>query len=424
MKAKTLPEVIRAFDPHRPLRDDELKTWYIDRPGNPAEEIKIYLQGVGLHNEPVRLLFTGHTGSGKSTELNRLATAIKSQFFIVPFDVGQSLSIADLSYVDLLVGMATALFRRATEPDVLGKAAAQIATDVWDDLARFIETVIFGPASFRQPPAGVELATKVNLLAVEFQTKFSSEATTRDETRRRLEPRLAELTDKIDHVAGLVHTKYRRPVLFLVEGTDKPDRARARDIFLGHTYTLTAFRASVIYTFPIDLRYSGEFNLIKDSFTWHYMLPNLKVVNRDDSDNVEGLAYLSRAISHRMEDALISEAARDTIIRASGGLMRTLVGLVRSAAVKAVAAGKDTIDRAEAEAAVNAERADYVTGLKQDDYEVLRQRHADKRLSADEAVLSLLHTRALLEYANDEPWCDVHPIALPLIQQRGSPKQA
>jgi energy-coupling factor transporter ATP-binding protein EcfA2 len=162
VKAKALVEVIRVFDPHRPLQAEEIKTWYVDRPGNPADEIKIYLQGVALNNQPVRLLFTGHTGSGKSTELNRLSTAIKNQFFIVSFDVSRSLSIADLSYVDLVLGMATALFRRATEPDVLGKAPAQITNEVWEDIAGFIEKVIFGPASFRQPPENYELSAKVN----------------------------------------------------------------------------------------------------------------------------------------------------------------------------------------------------------------------------------------------------------------------
>lgn len=43
--------------------------------------MKIYLQGWGLANEPARLLFTGHVGSGKSTPLNTLAEEIKQQYF-------------------------------------------------------------------------------------------------------------------------------------------------------------------------------------------------------------------------------------------------------------------------------------------------------------------------------------------------------
>jgi hypothetical protein len=173
MKAKSLPEVVRAFDPRQPLKGQELKDWYIDRLGNPLEQMKIYLQGLGLANQPVKILFTGHIGGGKSTTLNKLAEELKRRFFIVPFDVRQSASLADLTYIDLVLGMATSLFRRATESDVLEKAPAQIGGDVWDDISNFIEKVIFGPASFRTPSADAELSAKVNFLAVEFQTKFA-----------------------------------------------------------------------------------------------------------------------------------------------------------------------------------------------------------------------------------------------------------
>ena len=67
MKARDLPAVIRAFDPQCSLVGRELKDWYINRPSNPLERMKIYLQGLGLSNQPVKILFTGHVGSGKST---------------------------------------------------------------------------------------------------------------------------------------------------------------------------------------------------------------------------------------------------------------------------------------------------------------------------------------------------------------------
>jgi len=424
VKAQTLPEVIRAFDPMHPLRGQELKEWYIDRPGNPLKKMEIYLQGLGLANQPVKILFTGHTGSGKSTTLNKLAEELKRRFFIVPFDVRQSASIADLTYIDLILGLATSLFKRATESDVLAKAPAQIAGDVWDDLCCFIEKVIFGPATFRTPPAGAALSAKVNLLAVEFQTKFASEAATRAETRKRIEARLAELHDKINYVADLVRVNYKRPVLFFVENTDKPDLSRARDIFVGHTYALTAFRASVIYTFPIGLRYSAaDFNLIRDHFTETFVLPNFKVADRDGSPNAVGLEHLREALSIRMVDSLIEDEARDRIVRASGGLMRTLIQLTRRSAVNAMAAGQEVISVENAEAAITEERANFIAGLSRDDYPVLYDRHHDKQLSGDEAVLRLLQTRALLEYANGDPWCDVHPVALPLVLERASQKE-
>jgi hypothetical protein len=76
-KAQTLPEVIRAFDPMHPLRGQELLSdWYIERPGNPLAKLKTYLQSLGLHGEPVKLLFTGHVGSPNQDGLERLEQAL------------------------------------------------------------------------------------------------------------------------------------------------------------------------------------------------------------------------------------------------------------------------------------------------------------------------------------------------------------
>jgi DNA polymerase III delta prime subunit len=423
MKAQTLADVVRVFDPRSPLEGDRLTDYYVDRPGNPLARIKTYVQGLALADQSVKLLFTGHVGSGKSTALNKLAEELKRQFFIVAFDANRSLNIADLTYVDLLLGMATSLFRRATEADVLAKAPAQVVAGVWEDVARFVSSAIFG-ASLPQVPTPAEWSVKVNALAFEFQGKFASQASTRDEIRERVEPRLAELLDKMNFVADQVHINYKRPVLFFVEGTDKPDLKCARELFLEHTNSLTTFHASAIYTFPVGLRYSAEFNLIKESFNDHLMLPNVKVTNADESDNVEGLQLLSDVVSRRMESRLMNARARDTMVRVSGGLMRTLIRLVQRAAVHSLGEGSQTITQRNAEAAINEEQADFVAALETKDYAILQARHSDKRLSSDEDIQRLLQSRALLEYANGQPWCDVHPAALPLVEKWTKSKPA
>ena len=268
-------------------------------------------------------------------------------------------------------------------------------------------------------PTETELGAKVNFLAVEFQTKFAAEATTREAVRQRIEPRLAELHTKINDVSAEVQVRYKRPVLFFVEGTDKTDLSRARDIFLHHTYTLTAFRPSVIYTFPIALRYSKDFRLLRDSFHETFLMPNLKVHNRDRTPNPEGRDLLAQALSVRLAEGLMQPEAQTEIVHASGGLMRTLIRLTQRAAVNALGSGNGVITVENARYAIQEERGDYIAGLSRADYPLLYQRHLDRELSADEGVLRLLETRALLEYANgNDPWCDVHPIALPLVLER------
>jgi hypothetical protein len=138
------------------------------------------------------------------------------------YNASREASLADLTYVDLVLGMAMSLFGRATEPDVLGKAIGEVTAAYWNDLTGFIEKTIFGPAYFRSAPPADEASVKVSALAAEFQLKFASEASTRDQIRDWVEPRLGELHSKIDEVADLVRVKYGRPVLFLWRAQIKP----------------------------------------------------------------------------------------------------------------------------------------------------------------------------------------------------------
>jgi hypothetical protein len=378
----------------------------------------IYLQGLGLAGQPVKLLFTGHVGSGKSTELNKLATHLKHQFFIVNLDVRQSLNLSDLTYVDVLLGLATALFRRATEEDVLKRAPAQVAAGVWEDVSLFIEKTIFGPVRLPALKGEASLSAKVNLLAAEFEAKFSQESSTREAVRERMESRVAALVDKLDFVAQQVRDQYKRPVLFFIENTDKPDLARAHQLFFDHTHTLTNFQAAAIYTFPVGLRYSPDFALVKDRFDYDFVLPNIKVSDRDGSEAERGIACLREAVEKRADLALFDPAALDRMVRASGGLVRTLIRLIQSAAVYALSQGHERIAPESAQAAIAEEEADYIAALSAADYEVLATRMRDKELSSDEGVQRLLQSRALMEYANGTPWCDVHPVIRDLVRER------
>ncbi|HOT92869.1 MAG TPA: hypothetical protein PLJ78_17700 [Anaerolineae bacterium] len=417
-KAKTLAEVIRLFDPRQPLRDETLQ-FYIDRPRNPLQKLETYLRGVALAGKPVKVLFTGHVGSGKSTELNKLSERLGEEFFIVRLDVQESLNLADLEAVDILLGLLTALVRSATAEKVLRKAPRQIAAEVWEDVRLFIRNrMMVGQVEEPKPPVASEVALNVNVLAVQFESKFSQEASTREEIRKQMRGREAELTSELNFVLRQVRDKYGHPILFLIEGTDKPNLVKARDLFLNYARTLTAFETAAIYTFPIGLRYSPDFTVIKDAFDGHYILPNINVEKRNGGRDNDGLDYLESAIAQRADLALFDTEALRTLTFHSGGLMRTLIRMVQGAAVNALSTGGKQIGDKDVQVALNEEKADYIAALKASDYAVLADRMRDKDLSSDPAVQELLHSRALLEYANGEPWCDVHPVIRDLVRER------
>ncbi len=417
MKATRLQEAINIFDPREPLRGEKLKQYYVEREGSPLKEVEVYLRGM---EKPVKLLFTGHRGSGKSTELNRLATHLDNQFFIVHFSATEVLNPFDLTYVDLILAMALQLFGQATDKEIMKRqglswAKAELLDGIWDWFNRH---VIGEDIALSAPkPDQIGLEAGLNLQVAQLGVKFSTEAPTRTKVRDRVEMRLSELLDLIRYVTDGVKRRIKREVLIIVEDIDKLDLAKARDLFLEHSFSLTEPGAYIVYTFPVSLRYCDDFPQINRNFDEPFTLPNVGILNRNSTPNAAGQEMMRDVVYRRLEPHLIDEAALNKLIEASGGLMVTLIELAQRSAVYAISQGQETIGEEHVVRAIAKERSDYQALLSRKQLAVLHQCHQDKTLSNEEEIRDLLHNISLLEYANDEPWCDVHPAVLPLVKE-------
>jgi hypothetical protein len=166
-----------------------------------------------------------------------------------------------------------------------------------------IDRVIFGKVPYHKKVAvddvGLKLgASAVQGLSVEFQARFKDEVNTRDSIRREMQDQLSEVIRRVNLLSTEIEKRYRRPVLLVVEDTDKIEKERAENIFFKHAQTLAGFNASVIYTFPIELRHSREFGDIKRYFQTHRM-PNLVLFNRDGAENPAGWAVMDEVLARR-----------------------------------------------------------------------------------------------------------------------------
>ena len=88
LQAKTLRDAIvnlneqtsLIFEKRKDIPVSASSAFYVNRPDNPMEELKTYLLTSPGYD---KILFSGHMGSGKSTELNRysLLPEIREKFF-------------------------------------------------------------------------------------------------------------------------------------------------------------------------------------------------------------------------------------------------------------------------------------------------------------------------------------------------------
>lgn len=76
-----------------------LKKYYVEIGENETwiSKLKTRLE-LGLETgEPIKVLFTGHRGSGKSTALNRLVSHLNDKFFVVNYNVLDLLDLNDIN---------------------------------------------------------------------------------------------------------------------------------------------------------------------------------------------------------------------------------------------------------------------------------------------------------------------------------------
>jgi len=407
MKAETLKAAINVFDPEKPLQtQEELDHFFIERSDSPLSELAILLETATV--SPPKILFTGHRGSGKSTELAKLCTMLADQFFIVTFSVKDIINLFDITYVDVILAMATELFRTASESKL--KIRKKLYEDIysWFKSEVEIEKVV-------DEKAEANIGAALNLYVMKLQSKIGAETSTRTLVREKVEPRLSELLERINLMINEIESGSGKHVLIMVEDLDKTDLVKAKEIFCGHTMTLTEPECAVLYTFPTALRHDNDFIGMCQSFDEIHVLPNFKISHADGTKDDDGYKQLQQIVLNRVEADLFDAEAIDFMLKLCGGLPRELVRLARRACLLAIARNKQSVDLDIMQQAGNRLRNDYRILLTSDQLDILKTVKETKRVENTADYRALLHNLSILEFRNGDVWHDVNPILHELL---------
>ena len=404
---KDQDDLERLYQPLDKYRENDggKMLWFLGLRGNVDD------QDLRVAKDRLHVLYGGHRGCGKSTELRRLRRQLHDQkrFYVLFIDAEVELSIHNLRYIDVLLSVAKKLFEQLERDQIEVDKVFLEQIEQWFDTQILQRIKQFG--AHLRVDAGAETRAGVPGLARLFGkliAQISAGSDYREEIRREVQSSYGELVRAFNNL--LVHAEQRivqknlgRKLLFIVDGTDKLNQEDARRLFVDDIHQLQAVSGYFICCAPLLF-----LNTSPRSDFLSYRLPMVKLCSKGaEYDPQAPAAQALRALSlKRVDGKLFSDQhALDELVAASGGHLRDLISLLAEALAEAQ--GVIAIDHAQR--AVKRLSTAYRRLLQPEDWALLAEIDAndEEYTPVDERSLRLLHNQVLLEY--NTYWWQSHP---------------
>jgi hypothetical protein len=358
------------------------------------------------------ILFFGHIGIGKTTELRRYAVQLNAsrRFYVVEVDVLAKLDRNNLQYTEVLMAMAETLLER------LHGDGFDLGAEALEPLQRWFGKVVETQATTKELSAELKMVAEggggipglIKLLA-SFTAAFKTGSSQKSEWRREIRNDFTTLAQAFNALirraeAQLVREARAERLLFLIDGTDKMRGEDTQQFFVQDAEQLLAIATLVIYTAPLHLKYDGRLGGKLDA---DIVLPMMKLYERDGRRFEAGWRTMRQLLLLRAHRCLFaSDAEVDRLVEFSGGHPRELLRLLKLCCELA----EDRIDASVVQTAIEKLAADYRYFLKPADYLLLKTIDSNPADGGnDEQAQDLLHRLALLQY-NDGSWRRSHPV--------------
>lgn len=438
-RARTLDEARKVLDPRplvfgteEPNRGDKAASaseFYTEPPaqkkGNrklpsPVENIR---QRLLTGPDDTKLFLCGHVGSGKSTELNRLAvdSEITSMFSVVMLRFEeQEWATLDSSQV---------LFRIAGEIYVRFKPllAKSSNTELQKALGELNDRLV-GVTGLRATEGSIGVELDLVVFKVKQELKLSEKARRvfREfgETQQTLlQDVLRELVDAVEN--ALATTEEPPRLLVLADDMDKVRGVeQQKEMFDKNLAALTSPQVRIVYTLPTGV-YFGE-NRADVRQNVEYLYP-VRVLNKaasgsfnpEDAYTPERIGFFEALVHHRVEEDLIALEATRLAAIYSGGVLRDFFHLLREGIRLARYNKLDVLDVELMRYAIDDARLRESAGLYAPDYEALAFVHKTNELrTVDDR--RYLDTSRVLECYNGSVWFETTPLLWQLLEKRAS----
>jgi hypothetical protein len=430
-----IADLYRALDPLRPLEGSE-DALYVDwqRELDPnATDTKSRLVRAFVRSaspdRPITRLLTGHKGSGKTTELNRVRRQLEEggdgkRIFVSTLFAQRWLDLEDLQPEDLVLQIVRQLVADLADAGMpLGqKRFSEFFRSLWETTR-----------SIRPDKA------EINMQPLKFSFALHDFPTSRNEFREVLRGQLPNVFDLVNKElipAARKHVKKKGnydDILLIVDDLDKiPQKilgdgrvTNHENLFLDNAATLRAITCSLLLTIPIELAYSPAQGRLRDDYGASITtVPLISIADQEGNPNLVGEDAMIEILGRRARSACSGDSVETSkaaarifadddllrrIVRLSGGHVRGLLVLVTELLdwVETLPITGTTVDRYVPRAAKDLARA-----LSQSDRDLLKDLNNKGEPPENPRFWDLVRNHYVFAYesGDEEYWYGLNPL--------------
>jgi hypothetical protein len=373
-------------------------------------------------DEPTCQLFTGHIGCGKSTELFRLKAQLEQhQFHVVYFESSQDLDMADVDITDILLSIAKSV---SESLEAIGiHLRPRYFAKLFNDIKDFLQTPI---------ELSAEAELSVGIGKITAKTKDSPQL--REQLRQHLEPRTQSILNAINEEIlgrGIEELKRRgqKGLVVIIDNLDRVDmrpmpsgRSQPVYLFIDRGSQLQRLNCHVVYTLPLALMFSNEYESLKNRLGGGVapkVLPMVPIQLRDGRDSPKGMALLQQLVMARafpnvdpqqrlflIPEVFDHPATLNRMCRISGGHVRNLLGLLYNCLQQE----DPPFSRSCLESVIKGYRDDLAQAVEDEEWDLLSQVVQQQLVKGEREYQILLRSMFVFEYRDElGRWFGINP---------------
>lgn len=434
-RATTLKAAFRACDVS-PLVGTDSQRYYVDLSAVRNTEA---IEGVSTRLsflEPAEfcsLLFTGHRGCGKSTELRRIESRWENEYRIIYIEADAEVDILDAEYTDLYLvtirKVANELYKLGAVFD--SKLLSNFET--WfKEITQENETSVEASLSLETSAEASWQIPFISKLLAKLQAQIKGSDKRKQVIRQTLQKDIGRLQGDVNLLLSdafvklrAKHPEYQKGFLIIFDNLDRVPPNVGKHLFFDYASQLQSLNCTIIFTAPISVIYAEE--NVGNTFDSPKIVPmvNIYQFQQDKFDleyNQTALEAVVTLIEKRVDVSSVF-VSRDQVLelaKASGGHVRQLMELTASSFLTAATRGRKKVEAEDVTYAINQAQFNFERIIPTEHYSELARVCLAKDVTKDEIGRLMMFNLSVFEYNGKSRWNYINPV----VQQINAFQQA